>query len=85
MAAHSEIASTLLTVADVLVRVALGALGVLFIHDAVWWGNSWFFGKPMGGWWKRQSRNAQTLYRISLGVFGAVIVVTAVFGTILRP
>ncbi len=71
--------------ADLIVRVALGAVGVLFIHDAVWWGNSWFFGKPMGGWWKRQSQNAQTLYRISLGVFGAVIVVTAVFGTILRP
>jgi hypothetical protein len=38
-----------------------------------------------GGWWKRQLQNAQTLYRISLGVFGAAIVVTAVFGTILRP
>jgi hypothetical protein len=38
----------------------------------------------MGGWWKRQSQNAQTLYRISLGLFGALIV-TGIFGTILRP
>jgi hypothetical protein len=72
-------------VGDLIARVGLGALGVLFLHDAVWWKNSWFFGKPMGGWWKRQSQLAQTLYRISLGFFGSLIVLTAVFGTILRP
>jgi len=62
----------------------LGALGVLFIHDAVWWKNSWFFGRPPLGGWKRQSQNAQTLYRMSLGVFGFLIVVAAAFGVILR-
>ncbi len=70
--------------ADLIVRVVLGALGVLFIHDAVWWKNSWFFGRPPLGGWKRQSQNAQTLYRMSLGVFGFLIVVAAAFGVILR-
>ncbi len=77
--------STLLLVADLIVRVGLGALGVLFLHDSVWWKNSWFFGKPMGGWWKSQSQNAQGLYRISLGMFGLLTVFASVFGTIMRP
>jgi hypothetical protein len=31
-------------VAGLIVRIAFGALGAIFIHDAVWWENSWFFG-----------------------------------------
>jgi hypothetical protein len=72
-------------VGDLIARVAFAAIGALLIHDAVWWANSWFFGRPMGGWWKRQSLMAQTLYRIWLGMFGLLIVVTAIFGTVLHP
>ena len=70
---------------DLILRTALGLLGAVFIHDAVWWSKSWFFGKPMGGWWKRQSEFAQTLYRMSLVFFGSLTLLAAVFGAIVRP
>jgi len=77
--------SNLRHVADPVVRGGLVVLGALFLHDAVWWTKSWFFGKQVGGWWKRRSQTAQTLYRISLGFFGVLIVMAGIFGTILRP
>ncbi len=67
---------------DLAWRLALIAIGALLVHDAVWWKDSWFFGKPMGGWWKRQSENAQILYRVWLGGFGSFIILAAVFGTV---
>jgi hypothetical protein len=71
--------------ADLVVRLAFVAIGALLFHDAVWWKDSWFFGRPPLGGWKRQSQNAQTLYRISLGAFGFLTIFAALFGSVVSP
>jgi len=54
------------------------------LHDALWWKNTWFFGTSMAPWWKRQSRAAQSLLRIFLVMFGSMVIVAGLFGTVVR-
>jgi hypothetical protein len=63
-------------------RLLFAAIGLLLIHDAVWWTNSWFFGRAFGGWWKRQTETAQTLHRLWNGAFGFVIIIAAAFAPV---
>jgi hypothetical protein len=74
-------------VGDFLARLALGALGALWLHDALRWNHSWFFRPGFFGRWARgQSTNAQMLFRVFIFFFGVVLVVTALFGEVVhRP
>ena len=74
-------------VGDFLSRLVFGALGAVWLHDALRWNDSWFF-RPgfFGRWPRRQSANAQMLYRVSIFFFGVLMVVTALFGDVVhRP
>jgi hypothetical protein len=69
---------------DLAARITFLAIGGLFIHDAIWWDSSWFFGRLFNRWWKRQSQFAQGLYRMWLGVFGSLMIFAALFGTVVH-
>jgi hypothetical protein len=69
---------------DLAARIAFLAIGALFLHDAVWWQSSWFFGNLYNHWWKRQSELAQGLYRMWLGFFGSLMIFAALFGTVVH-
>ena len=71
-------------VGDLVVRIALFAFGGLMLHNAICWKNTWFFGTSIAPGWKRQSEMAQSLLRIFLVMFGSMVIVAAMFGTIVR-
>ena len=71
---------------DILVRFAFAAIGLVLIHDVVRWNHSWLYsgrGSYPGRWIRNQSDFAQTIWRLWTGLFGALIVIAAVFGTLL--
>ena len=71
------------TVKDFLTRLAAGALGAVWLHDAFRWDQSWFF-RPghLSRWARRQTPDAQTLCRLFIGSFGVLLLVGALFGRV---
>lgn len=70
---------------DFLTRLLGGGLGVVWLHDAFRWPTSWFFRPGFAGRWaRRQSHDAQLLFRIFIGLFGALLVLAALFGQVVH-
>ena len=67
---------------DFVGRLVVGAVAVVLLNDAIRWDHSWVYnGRFLGGWIRRESRNAQIVFRMTLGVIGGLGLLGALFGT----
>ncbi len=63
-------------------RLVLGLMGVVVLHDVLSWRDSWVYnGRFLGRWIRQQSRTAQTLWRMSMGIIAGLALLGAGFGT----
>ena len=55
---------------DLAARFVSIAIGAVFVHDAVWWTSSWYFGRPFRVGGSVSLLTARLLYRTFLCGFG---------------
>lgn len=75
-----------LNVSELVGRLIFVAVGLLLVHDHIRWNRSWAYnGRFLGSWIRTQSVTAQILWRISMGIIGAGVLLTGLFGTPVPP